>query len=384
MNITLQTSDTFRYVFLICASVIVMVSLFFMQRMADELAIEEKRKIEVWAEATTLFITADENTDIDFISGIIEGNTTIPVYMTDDKDSVLFVRNVSKKPQAYARAIERLKEAGNRIEVMISPDDMQYIYYDDSHLLRMLQYYPYVQYAVIALFLCVAFVAFASIKNAEQNKVWVGLSKETAHQLGTPISSLLAWTELLKMNNDSAKYLPEIVKDVERLHMIAERFSKIGSQPELLTTDLRETLRHAMRYMEGRISKQVDLEMKLPEVCVYCNINTPLMEWVVENIVKNAIDAMEGKGKLCIVLTPKEKNVLLDFIDTGRGITHREFKKVFRPGYTTKQRGWGLGLSLVRRIVEEYHKGKVYVKQSEIGVGTTIRVELPLSSVYKK
>ncbi|MBO5961486.1 MAG: HAMP domain-containing histidine kinase, partial [Paludibacteraceae bacterium] len=195
---------------------------------------------------------------------------------------------------------------------------------------------------------------------------------------------LLAWTELLKMNNDSAKYLPEIVKDVERLHMIAERFSKIGSQPELLTTDLRETLRHAMRYMEGRISKQVDLEMKLPEVCVYCNINTPLMEWVVENIVKNAIDAMEGKGKLRIVLTPKEKNVLLDFIDTGRGITHREFKKVFRPGYTTKQRGWGLGLSLVRRIVEEYHKGKVYVKQSEIGVGTTIRVELPLSSVYKK
>ncbi|MBO5960775.1 MAG: ATP-binding protein, partial [Paludibacteraceae bacterium] len=191
MNIKLQTSDTFRYVFLICASVIVMVSLFFMQRMADELAIEEKRKIEVWAEATTLFITADENTDIDFISGIIEGNTTIPVYMTDDKDSVLFVRNVSKKPQAYARAIERLKEAGNRIEVMISPDDMQYIYYDDSHLLRMLQYYPYVQYAVIALFLCVAFVAFASIKNAEQNKVWVGLSKETAHQLGTPISSLL-------------------------------------------------------------------------------------------------------------------------------------------------------------------------------------------------
>ncbi|MBO7233667.1 MAG: HAMP domain-containing histidine kinase [Paludibacteraceae bacterium] len=384
MNIKLQTSDTFRYVFLICASVIVMVSLFFMQRMADELAIEEKRKIEVWAEATTLFITADENTDIDFISGIIEGNTTIPVYMTDDKDSVLFVRNVSKKPQAYARAIERLKEAGNRIEVMISPDDMQYIYYDDSHLLRMLQYYPYVQYAVIALFLCVAFVAFASIKNAEQNKVWVGLSKETAHQLGTPISSLLAWTELLKMNNDSAKYLPEIVKDVERLHMIAERFSKIGSQPELLTTDLRETLRHAMRYMEGRISKQVDLEMKLPEVCVYCNINTPLMEWVVENIVKNAIDAMEGKGKLCVQLTPKEKIVVLDFIDTGRGITHREFKKVFRPGYTTKQRGWGLGLSLVRRIVEEYHKGKVYVKQSEIGVGTTIRVELPLSSVYKK
>ena len=384
MNIRLQTSDTFRYVFLICASVIVIVSLFFMQRMADELAIEEKRKIEVWAEATTLFITADENTDIDFISGIIEGNTTIPVYMTDDKDSVLFVRNVGKKPQAYARTIERLKEAGNRIEVSVSPEDMQYIYYDDSHLLRMLQYYPYVQYAVIALFLCVAFVAFASIKNAEQNKVWVGLSKETAHQLGTPISSLLAWTELLRMNGDGSKYLPEIVKDVERLHTIAERFSKIGSQPELLSTDLKETLERAVQYMGGRISKQVVLELEVPEEPVYCSINTPLMEWVVENIAKNAIDAMEGKGKLCVQLTPKEKIVVLDFIDTGRGISHRDFKKVFRPGYTTKQRGWGLGLSLVRRIIEDYHRGKVYVKQSEIGVGTTIRVELPLSSAYKK
>ena len=383
MNIRLQTSDTFRYIFLICASIIVIVSLFFMQRMADALAIEEKRKIEVWAEATTLFITADENTDIDFISGIIEGNTTIPVYMTDHKDSVLFVRNVSKKPHTYSSTIARLKDAGNRIEVTVSPEDTQYIYYDDSHLLRMLQYFPYVQFAVIALFLCVAFVAFASIKNAEQNKVWVGLSKETAHQLGTPISSLLAWTELLKINSDSSKYLPEIAKDVERLRTIADRFSKIGSQPELEHTNLNTTLERAIQYMSGRISDQIILKVNIPSTPIYTYISTSLMEWVVENIVKNAIDAMEGKGELRIELTEKDKLIYLDFTDTGKGINHRDFKKVFRPGYTTKQRGWGLGLSLVKRIIADYHKGKVYVKQSEIGAGTTFRIELPILSANK-
>ncbi len=383
MNIRLQTSDTFRYIFLICASIIVIVSLFFMQRMADALAIEEKRKIEVWAEATTLFITADENTDIDFISGIIEGNTTIPVYMTDHKDSVLFVRNVSKKPHTYSSTIARLKDAGNRIEVTVSPEDTQYIYYDDSHLLRMLQYFPYVQFAVIALFLCVAFVAFASIKNAEQNKVWVGLSKETAHQLGTPISSLLAWTELLKINSDSSKYLPEIAKDVERLRTIADRFSKIGSQPELEHTNLNTTLERAIQYMSGRISDQIILKVNIPSTPIYTYISTSLMEWVVENIVKNAIDAMEGKGELRIELTEKDKQIYLDFTDTGKGINHRDFKKVFRPGYTTKQRGWGLGLSLVKRIIADYHKGKVYVKQSEIGAGTTFRIELPILSANK-
>ena len=383
MNIRLQTSDTFRYIFLICASIIVIVSLFFMQRMADALAIEEKRKIEVWAEATTLFITADENTDIDFISGIIEGNTTIPVYMTDHKDSVLFVRNVSKKPHTYSSTIARLKDAGNRIEVTVSPEDTQYIYYDDSHLLRMLQYFPYVQFAVIALFLCVAFVAFASIKNAEQNKVWVGLSKETAHQLGTPISSLLAWTELLKINSNSSKYLPEIAKDVERLRTIADRFSKIGSQPELEHTNLNTTLERSIQYMSGRISDQIILKVNIPSTPIYTYISTSLMEWVVENIVKNAIDAMEGKGELRIELTEKDKLIYLDFTDTGKGINHRDFKKVFRPGYTTKQRGWGLGLSLVKRIIADYHKGKVYVKQSEIGAGTTFRIELPILSANK-
>ena len=383
MNIRLQTSDTFRYIFLICASIIVIVSLFFMQRMADALAIEEKRKIEVWAEATTLFITADENTDIDFISGIIEGNTTIPVYMTDHKDSVLFVRNVSKKPHTYSSTIARLKDAGNRIEVTVSPEDTQYIYYDDSHLLRMLQYFPYVQFAVIALFLCVAFVAFASIKNAEQNKVWVGLSKETAHQLGTPISSLLAWTELLKINSNSSKYLPEIAKDVERLRTIADRFSKIGSQPELEHANLNTTLERSIQYMSGRISDQIILKVNIPSTPIYTYISTSLMEWVVENIVKNAIDAMEGKGELRIELTEKDKLIYLDFTDTGKGINHRDFKKVFRPGYTTKQRGWGLGLSLVKRIIADYHKGKVYVKQSEIGAGTTFRIELPILSANK-
>lgn len=377
MKLKLQTSDTFRYIFLICSSVIVIVSLFFMQQMANDLAKEEQRKMEIWAEATTLFITADENTDIDFISTIIEGNTTIPVYMTDHKDSVLFVRNVTRNPQQYHKTIANLKESGRRIEVKLSATDTQYIYYEDSHLLRMLQYFPYIQFAVIALFLAVAFVAFASLKNAEQNKVWVGLSKETAHQLGTPISSLLAWTELLKISNECNKYLPEITKDVERLRTIANRFSKIGSQPELQLMDITALLQNSLQYMRGRISEHINLQIALPDHPVYANINPALMEWVVENLTKNAIDAMEGTGVLIVEMKTENKQVVIDFSDTGKGISHREYNKVFRPGYTTKKRGWGLGLSLVKRIINEYHKGKVYVKQSEINVGTTFRIELP-------
>ena len=354
-----------------------------MQQMADELSIEEKRKIEIWAEATTLFITADENTDIDFISSIIEGNTTIPVYMTDHNDSVLFVRNVNEKPQLYNKTIARLKEAGQRITVDLSPDITQYIYYDESHLLQMLHYFPYVQFAVIALFLIVAFVAFASLKNAEQNKVWIGLSKETAHQLGTPISSLIAWTELLKTSSDHQKYLPEICKDIERLHTIANRFSKVGSQPELQHTNLTELLEQSLRYMRPRISKQINLELNLPTDAVYADINPTLMGWVVENLTKNAVDAMEGKGTLRVEMKQDEKQIIIDFHDTGRGVEHRDYKKVFRPGYTTKQRGWGLGLSLVKRIIHEYHKGKVYVKQSEINVGSTFRIELPQQKLRK-
>lgn len=376
----LPTSDIFKYVFVAVATVIVVCSWMFTNTLVKGLEAEERRKMEIWARATQQFISADENTDIDFVSSIIEGNTTIPVYMTDTLDNVLFVRNVagaSGDSISYNEAIQRLKQLGHRIEVNVNGETVQYIYYDDSSLLRKLAYFPYVQFSVIALFLLVAFLAFSSIKNAEQNKVWVGLSKETAHQLGTPISSLLAWMELMKDRHVDDAHLPEMQKDVERLRVVAERFSKIGSQPTLQKGDLIPVLQNALNYMRGRASKQVTIDMKTDCESVMVNMNVPLLEWVIENLCKNAIDAMDGQGKIELEVSRDANKVYVDVTDTGKGMERSMYKKVFRPGFTTKKRGWGLGLSLTKRIVTEYHKGKIFVKSSEINVGTTFRIILP-------
>ncbi|MBO8460288.1 MAG: HAMP domain-containing histidine kinase [Bacteroidetes bacterium] len=376
----LPTSDIFKYVFVAVATVIVVCSWMFTNTLVKGLEAEERRKMEIWAHATQQFISADENTDIDFVSSIIEGNTTIPVYMTDTLDNVLFVRNVagaSGDSISYNEAIQRLKQLGHRIEVNVNGETVQYIYYDDSSLLRKLAYFPYVQFSVIAFFLLVAFLAFSSIKNAEQNKVWVGLSKETAHQLGTPISSLLAWMELMKDRHVDDAHLPEMQKDVERLRVVAERFSKIGSQPTLQKGDLIPVLQNALNYMRGRASKQVTIDMKTDCESVMVNMNVPLLEWVIENLCKNAIDAMDGQGKIELEVSRDANRVYVDVTDTGKGMERSMYKKVFRPGFTTKKRGWGLGLSLTKRIVTEYHKGKIFVKSSEINVGTTFRIILP-------
>ena len=376
----LPTSDIFKYVFVAVATVIVVCSWMFTNTLVKGLEAEERRKMEIWAHATQQFISADENTDIDFVSSIIEGNTTIPVYMTDTLDNVLFVRNVagaSGDSISYNEAIQRLKQLGHRIEVNVNGETVQYIYYDDSSLLRKLAYFPYVQFSVIAFFLLVAFLAFSSIKNAEQNKVWVGLSKETAHQLGTPISSLLAWMELMKDRHVDDAHLPEMQKDVERLRVVAERFSKIGSQPTLQKGDLIPVLQNALNYMRGRASKQVTIDMKTDCESVMVNMNAPLLEWVIENLCKNAIDAMDGQGKIELEVSRDANRVYVDVTDTGKGMERSMYKKVFRPGFTTKKRGWGLGLSLTKRIVTEYHKGKIFVKSSEINVGTTFRIILP-------
>lgn len=376
----LPTSDIFKYVFVAVATVIVVCSWMFTNTLVKGLEAEERRKMEIWARATQQFISADENTDIDFVSSIIEGNTTIPVYMTDTLDNVLFVRNVagaSSDSISYNEAIQRLKQLGHRIEVNVNGETVQYIYYDDSSLLRKLAYFPYVQFSVIAFFLLVAFLAFSSIKNAEQNKVWVGLSKETAHQLGTPISSLLAWMELMKDRHVDDAHLPEMQKDVERLRVVAERFSKIGSQPTLQKGDLIPVLQNALNYMRGRASKQVTIDMKTDCESVMVNMNVPLLEWVIENLCKNAIDAMDGQGKIELEVSRDANRVYVDVTDTGKGMERSMYKKVFRPGFTTKKRGWGLGLSLTKRIVTEYHKGKIFVKSSEINVGTTFRIILP-------
>ncbi len=372
--------ETLKYVFILIALAIVVFSVWFTNSLAHKLATEESRKIEIWAEATRQFILADENTDIDFVSSIIEGNTTIPVYMVDDKDQIIFSRNVKEplknKEEFYAAEIARLKAFRAPIEVRLDKNTVQYIYYDDSLLLKQLHYFPYIQFSVIFVFLLMAFIAFSGTKKAEQNQVWVGLSKETAHQLGTPISSLLAWQELLKTKHPDDKLLPEMGKDINRLRIIAERFSKIGSQPELKQEDLVTTIENAINYMKSRTSEKVEISLSYDKRPIVSNLNVPLFEWVIENLCKNAIDAMNGAGKIHFALSEHERFLQIDVSDTGKGIERSRFKTIFKPGYTTKRRGWGLGLSLTKRIVESYHHGKIFVKQSEIGIGTTFRILL--------
>ena len=375
-----ELSRHIKLVFIIIGALIILISTLFSNRLAKSLAHEEQKKIEIWAEATRQFVLADDNTDFEFVLSIIEDNTTIPVVIVDDNDKLLQSRNV-KEPSKniekfYTHEIARLKAKRPAIEVKIG-DSSQYIYYDDSLLLKQLYYFPYIQFGIIIVFLFVAFFAFSSTKKAEQNRVWVGLSKETAHQLGTPISSLLAWVDILKEKHSDDKLLPEMSKDVNRLRIIAERFSKIGSIPDLNIVSLNETIENAVQYMRNRSSNKVEINFKYDdENPLFIRLNVALFEWVIENLCKNAIDAMDGIGKIDINLTQNEKDVIIDVSDNGKGIERKKFKTIFSPGYTTKSRGWGLGLSLVKRIIEEYHKGKIYVKSSEINNGTTFRIIL--------
>mgnify|MGYP000868959008 FL=1 len=372
-----RLSQRLRLVFIGTAALIVTASLFFTNRLTRQLATEEHKKMEIWAGAMRQVILAGENTDINFLSEIISGNTTIPVIMTDENDNLISSLNVnepaSKTNDYYRREIERLKKKNSHIEVRID-NTLQHIYYDDSLLLKQLRYFPYIQLGVIFIFLLIAYLAFSGTKKAEQNQVWVGLSKETAHQLGTPISSLLAWLDLLRIRNDD-KLLTEMEKDVNRLKIIAERFSKIGSAPDLQLVKLNETITNAVQYISHRSSQKVII------TCHFqtsdndlIRMNVPLFEWVIENLCKNAIDAMNGNGKIDIFVQKKSNEYIVDVKDTGKGIEKNKFKAVFSTGYTTKPRGWGLGLSLAKRIIEEYHKGKIFVKQSEIDKGTTFRI----------
>ncbi len=299
----------------------------------------------------------------------------------DEHDNRISSNNV-KEPKKdvdafYISEINRLKKKNPAIEVKIG-DTSQFIYYDDSSLLKQLYYFPYVQLGIIFVFILIAFFAFSSTKNAEQNRVWVGLSKETAHQLGTPISSLLAWVDLLKMKYDD-DMIKEMSKDVNRLRIIAERFSKIGSAPDLQLVSLNETVQNAISYISNRTSDQVKIQCHFPDKNhIFIKLNVPLFEWVIENLCKNAIDAMDGSGKIYLKITTAEKECFIDVRDTGKGIERKNYKAIFNPGFTTKSRGWGLGLSLAKRIVEEYHNGKIYVKSSEINKGTVIRITLKL------
>ena len=275
---------------------------------------------------------------------------------------------------------QRLYERGKYIRINLDDstknNDYQLVCYDESTLLKRLSEYPYWQLGIVMIFVVVAIFALLSSKKAEQNKVWVGLSKETAHQLGTPISSLMAWVEVLKENHPDDEMIPEMDKDVKRLERIAERFSKIGSLPEPKDSSMNEVINHVVDYMRKRTSNKVEIIYQVPDYDVIVKMNASLFEWVIENLCKNAVDAMEGCGKITLTLTDETKHVVIEVSDNGKGIRKKDIKNVFTPGFTTKQRGWGLGLSLAKRIVEEYHKGRIYVKASELGKGTTFRIEL--------
>ena len=359
--------------------VIVVLSVSFTTRLANKFAEEEYRKIELWAEATRQLIMADEDDNIDLILSVMEGNTTIPVYMVDSAHQLLLSRNVREpkhnKEEFYQQKINNLRLSQEPIVVQVNEEVTQYIYYEDSILLRRLYWFPYVQLAVIIAFIAIAVIALIMAQRSEQNSLWVGLSKETAHQLGTPISSLNAWNELLKATYPNDALLPQMDEDIRRLQMIAERFSKIGSQPTLNQEALLPIVQSAMEYMRVRTSNKITYTLHADTDCQVM-VCKPLFEWVIENLCKNAIDSMEGKGEITLSLTKQENKVHLDITDTGKGIDRRHFKTIFKPGYTSKKRGWGLGLSLAKRIIEDYHRGKLFVKQSQIGVGSTFRITL--------
>lgn len=367
-----------KYLFIVVAVCIAIASLVVSDILIKGLAQEERQKMEIWAEATRL--TASKNTAVDMslVLKILQGNTTIPVVLCNDQDSIMSMKNIDlpeKDVEAFKRA--KVQELKSRNTIVIDMEDgtYQYVYYDDSIILKRLLIYPYAQLTVVFVFILIAFLALASTKKAEQNKVWVGLSKETAHQLGTPISSLIAWIEYLRTKVDIS-LLNEMEKDVKRLEVIAERFSKIGSNPDPVPVDINASIQMALDYMSTRISSKVRIYTHLAPEPVWVLMNDSLFAWVVENLTKNAVDAMEGQGEITYKVEEKDKVVRIDITDTGKGIAKSKFKTVFNPGYTTKERGWGLGLSLVKRIIESYHGGKIYVKSSEIGKGTTFRIEL--------
>lgn len=382
MNSIYDSRQRLKYLFIIAAIFIAIASVFVSDLLIKDLAREEREKIEIWAEATRVLTSEDPSLNMNLILKIIQGNTSIPVMLCNDQDSVMNYKNIElpeKGADEYLRKkVEELKHKNQPLPIDMGDGTFQYLYYDDSINLKRLLVYPYAQLSVMAVFILLAFIALASTKRAEQNKVWVGLSKETAHQLGTPISSLIAWLEYLKLKDIDPALLAEMEKDVKRLEMRAERFSKIGSTPEPVPVDICQSISSALEYMQTRISSKVKISIEAPDHPVIVLMNNSLFAWVVENLCKNAVDAMEGQGSITFHVEEKGKNVRIDVTDTGKGILKSRFKTVFNPGYTTKKRGWGLGLSLVKRIVESYHGGKIFVKSSEIGKGTTFRIELRL------
>ena len=381
-----------KTVFLAVSLVLVAFFLHISNNLVDDLADQERERMEIWANATKA-LTSAQSSDIDFYLSIIKNNNNIPVLLVDDNDNILMSRNfkmpepvnsltpdlLSDANRAFlAKRLKALKKTNNHIPIKIDGATTQHIYYEDSTLLTSMSYLPRIQIAVMIIFVIIVYLAVMSTKKAEQNKVWVGLSKETAHQLGTPISSLMAWVQMLEASGVDKEIVEDMDKDVNRLSMIADRFSKIGSKPEMKLEPVCESVRQGLDYMRARISTSVALSVNLPDDDRNVMLCRPLFAWVIENLCKNAVDAMQGKGSLNVTAGYDHRTAFIEVTDTGKGIARKNFKTVFSPGFTTKKRGWGLGLTLAKRIIEEYHGGRIFVKWSEIGAGPTSRIELPI------
>lgn len=370
-----------KQLLLLSAFIIGTTILWYTNNLVDDLRREERTKVNIWANATKQTTDIDNlNEDISFVFEVINHNKTIPVILVDDNGSILYHKNFpSKKANNidYLKSqLEIMKESHEPIVFEYADGKHNKIYYKDSILLTRLKIFPYVILVVISLFIVTGYFAFSNSRKSEQNKVWAGMARETAHQIGTPLSSLMGWVTLLHDQGGNEEIVSEMNKDILRLQMITERFSKIGSQPELKNQDVNSIVQRSFYYMKDRSSSKINFKLEISDHAIFSFLNTQLFGWVIENIMRNAIDALQGKGEIKVEVKDHSKNVIIDISDNGKGIKSTQLKTVFEPGYTTKLRGWGLGLSLVKRIVEDYHKGQVYILHSKLGKGSTFRISL--------
>ena len=369
-----------KHILLLSAVLIGVGSLTYTNRLVKQIETTERQKMEIWAEAVRIVSSADLESELAFPFSVIENNTHIPVILTDAAGEIIRYNNLdtlkAENPKYLYKQLQHAREENDSLVIELGPDNYQLLFYRDSILLRRLIFFPYVQLAVIILFILVSYIAFSVSRKAEQNEVWTGLSKETAHQLGTPISSLIAWMELLEHTNLDRSTILEMKKDTSRLEKITDRFSKIGSQPALKKTNLTEILKESLDYIKNRGPKTIDYLLDLPSKPIFVTLNDTLFEWVIENLLKNATDAVEGKGRIILHAADVQNSVIVDVEDSGKGIAKSRFRTIFKPGYTTKKRGWGLGLSLSKRIIETYHNGRIFVFSSDPNDSTIIRIML--------
>ena len=376
-----SNKNLWKILLLLFAILIGIATLWYTEGFLKELREEERKKVELWAEAINVAMMADGGEDLNLASLVMQGNTTIPLILVSAEGEISTYNNIKLPNQRQEEFLQkRLKEMAKRhepIEVNFGEGQSDFIYYDDSTVLRQLRIYPRILLAVIASFVLISYAAFSSARKAEQERVWSGLAKETAHQIGTPLSSLYGWIELLRLENVSEQVLKEMEKDLQRLNIITDRFSKIGSVPKLEEQAFLPAVEEVISYLRVRVSKKIVLDFQHEEGEYILPYNKPLFEWVLENLIRNAMDAITGWGRIEVKLSETLNHVIITVKDTGKGLPKRHFKTIFRPGFTTKSRGWGLGLSLSKRIINEYHQGKIFVESSELGKGTCFKIILP-------